>query len=165
MMAVANPRPQSAWRNRNPQLAAYLRLDQRQRCCSAWRSRRGLFPYLFVERFAVNGTRSHSRKIDQNRASSQTGSTATECFSFIICYLLSANGPHLAGKPRFFAYSENQVHCDDPVFTLEFSERNSGSPFLSEVGPRVRRLARLAKCSCKPNARKWRRRRDPVRSS
>jgi hypothetical protein len=27
-------------------------------------------------------------------------------------------------------------------------------PFLSEVGPRVRRLAWMSKCSCKPNARK-----------
>jgi hypothetical protein len=35
----------------------------------------------------------------------------------------------VAGKPRFFEQSENQVHCDDPAFTPEFSERNSGSSF------------------------------------
>jgi hypothetical protein len=35
----------------------------------------------------------------------------------------------LRGKPWFFAHSENQVHCDDPAFTPEFSERNSGSSF------------------------------------
>jgi hypothetical protein len=35
----------------------------------------------------------------------------------------------LAGKPRFFLHSENQVHCDDPAFTTELSERNSGSSF------------------------------------
>jgi hypothetical protein len=36
----------------------------------------------------------------------------------------------LAGKPRFFERSENQLPRDDPASTLEFSEHNSESSFL-----------------------------------
>jgi hypothetical protein len=56
--------------------------------------------------------------------------SATESISFRISCLMDANSPHLAGKPWFFEQSENQVHCDDPTFTPEFSERNSSSSFL-----------------------------------
>jgi hypothetical protein len=55
--------------------------------------------------------------------------SATELISFTICHLPAASSPHLAGKPRFFEQSENQVHCEDPAFAPEFSEGNSGSSF------------------------------------
>jgi hypothetical protein len=55
--------------------------------------------------------------------------SATESFSFRICYLNRAYHSHLAEKSRFFEQSENQVHGADPAVAPEFSDRNSGSSF------------------------------------
>jgi hypothetical protein len=100
----------------------------------------------------------HISGAENSIASFEPANTATESFSFRICYFRSA--PIARNWPEnhdFSEQSENHLPRDRPAFVPQFSERNSGSSFLSEVGSRVRRLACLAKCGCKPNARKWRR--------
>jgi PAS domain S-box-containing protein len=72
--------------------------------------------------FPVNGNWSESGSL-------WTLSTATESISFRVCYLLGANSPHLAGKPRFSEQSENHLPRHRPACVPQFSERNSGSSF------------------------------------
>ena len=83
-----------------------------------------------------------------------TPSTATEYFSFRICYLVAANSLHLVGN----LHSSNDQRIMVTA-TIRHSLPNSPNatvtvPFLNDVGRQVRCLACLAKCSCKPNARK-----------
>jgi hypothetical protein len=60
----------------------------------------------------------------------------------------------LAGNPRFLEQSENHVQPTTRHSLLNSLKATVTVPFLSENGPRVRRLASMPMCSCQPEARK-----------